>query len=287
MDGGGFAGERAAAADFWRERLVRSAFYGGDGADGREAETYAPRVLFANRPCDGGPKVARRCPRPAGVAALRSAFEASGAAFENWVRWSDGNATAHAFADADVVVGPHGAGLANALLARRGLVVVEIHADFGSEQDLFRKVADARGGGFLSVRGRTGSAGGGMALTGADAAAVTACALGLWRDGSAGRRARAAAETSVATRAACGAVGPDPAGGGTRVFVGARKRLGAAPRLLEGAAVVGHDVDCASPGKPRPHYYTCPQAVDAATVASGVAGSPGPPRPTEGKKKGK
>ena len=40
---------------------------------------------------------------------------------------------------------------------------------------------------------------------------------------------------------------------------------------------MGHDVDCATPGKPRPHYYVCPQAVDASSLTRGKPGRPGPP----------
>ena len=150
VDGGGCAKERAAAADFWRGRVVASKLFDVADAD-RAAPGYVPRAVFANRPCDGGAKVAMRCVRPDAVARLVAAFKAHGVDLAACCPWHDEAATARRFAEADLVVGPHGAGLANAMLARNGLVLVEIHGDFGSEQDLFRKVADARRG---AARGR-------------------------------------------------------------------------------------------------------------------------------------
>ena len=270
VDGGGFARERRRSADFWRRAVAEKQGW-------TDAASDAPVVVFANRPCDGGKRVAMRCVRPDAVKRLAAAFARLGAAFSSCCPWSDGAATAKRFFDADVVVGPHGAGLANAMLAGDGLVVAEIHGEFGSEQDLFRKVADARRGGYVSVRGR--GSGSGMTLSDADADKVAACALGLWRDGAAARRRNGTTATSESTRAACGAVGPDPGAAADACFLGTRGRLGAAPfaKLLEGAAPVGHDVDCATPGKPRPHYYVCPQAVDASSLTRGKPGRPGPP----------
>ena len=97
----------------------------------------------------------RGASRADGLAMLKKAFENHNWRVDaNCCAWSDARKTLRSFAGAaDVVLGPHGAGLANALLARRGLVLVEIHGDFGAELDLFRKVADGRAGGYVSVRG--------------------------------------------------------------------------------------------------------------------------------------
>lgn len=140
-----------------------------------------------------------------------------------------------------------------------------------------------------------------MTLNAADAAKVAGCAANLWRDGQAARThprgGNTTTTTSAATRDACRKMGPDPGTSPTATFVGARARLSKPPYndLLEGAAPVGHDVDCVSPGKPKPHYYTCPQAVDATTLAKAVPGTPGPPSDAKkpnpgaggGKKKGR
>ena len=195
-----------------------------------------------------------RCLRADAVERLRKAFKSHGVELETCCPWADAKETVRRLAAADLVIGPHGAGLANGLLARRGLVLVEIHGEFGGELDLFRRVADARArggatrrpgfgatlrgelvsstrvpprrvtdtpqaGGYVSVRG-AGSGGGGMTLSDAQAARAAACAAGLWRDGSAARRRNATTRTSPGTREACGRVGPDP---------GARRRRGRAP----------------------------------------------------------
>lgn len=52
---------------------------------------------------------------------------------------------------ADAVVGLHGAGLANALLARRGSFTVELKSSYGYSTDLFALCSDARRGVFLQV----------------------------------------------------------------------------------------------------------------------------------------
>ena len=158
--------------------------------------------------------------------------------------------TLRSFAGADIVLGPHGAGLANALLARRGLVWSKVHGDFGAELDLFRKVADGRAGGYVSVKGRFSGAGG-MTFTAEDASSIASCAVNVWLDGrNSARGERHGDDIFRATLEACGRVGPDPSS--PKLFVGSRKRGGSGGALIEGAAVVGHDVDCSSPGKPAP-----------------------------------
>ena len=269
VDGGGFSEERRASSDFWRHKLLED---GSIKDEDRDREDYKPSVIFVGRSCAG--RGAARCIRTDGLAMLKKAFEN-----QNWrvdancCAWSDAKKTLRSFAGADIVLGPHGAGLANALLARRGLVLVEVHGDFGAELDLFRKVADGRAGGYVSVKGRFSGAGG-MTFTAEDASQIAACAVNVWLDGRNARVANATVTTSSETLQACGRVGPDPSS--PKLFVGSRKRLGSGGALIEGAAVVGHDVDCSSPGKPAPNKYVCPEAVDR--TVQGRPGVPGPPQ---------
>mmetsp|Transcript_20911 Transcript_20911/g.62319 ORF Transcript_20911/g.62319 Transcript_20911/m.62319 type:complete len:475 (-) Transcript_20911:52-1476(-) len=269
VDGGGFSGERRAAADFWRHKLLED---GSIKDEDRDSDNYKPSVIFVGRSCAG--RGAARCIRNDGLANLKKAFENRGWRVDaNCCAWSDARKTLRSFAGADIVLGPHGAGLANALLARRGLVLVEVHGDFGAELDLFRKVADGRAGGYVSVKGRFSGLGG-MRFTPEDASQIAACAVNVWLDGRNARVANATVTTSSGTLAACGRVGPDPSS--PKLFVGSRKRLGSGGALIEGAAVVGHDVDCSSPGKPAPNKYVCPEAVDR--TVQGRPGVPGPPQ---------
>ena len=113
-----------------------------------------------------------------------------------------------------------------------------------------------------------------MTFTAGDATAIASCAVHVWEDGRTARRANATVTTSPETLEACGRVGPDPST--PKLFVGSRKRLGSGGALIEGAAVVGHDVDCSSPGKPAPNKYVCPEAVDR--TVEGRPGVPGPPQ---------
>ena len=269
VDGGGFSEERRASSDFWRHKLLED---GSITDEDRDREGYKPSVIFVGRSCAG--RGAARCIRNDGLAMLKKAFEGRGWRVDaNCCAWSDAKKTLRSFAGADIVLGPHGAGLANALLARRGLVLVEVHGDFGAELDLFRKVADGRAGGYVSVRGRF-SGGGGMTFSAGDASNIAACAVNVWLDGRKARVANATVTTSPETLEACGRVGPDPSS--PKLFVGSRKRLGSGGALIEGAAVVGHDVDCSSPGKPAPNKYVCPEAVDR--TVQGRPGVPGPPQ---------
>lgn len=54
-------------------------------------------------------------------------------------------------ARADFVFGTHGAGLSNAVFARKNMVLLELKTWFRAENDLFRKIAQARWGGYVSV----------------------------------------------------------------------------------------------------------------------------------------
>ena len=111
--------------------------------------------------------------------------------------------------------------------------MVEVHGDFGAELDLFRKVADGRAGGYVSVKGRFSGLGG-MRFTPEDASQIAACAVNVWLDGRNARVANATVTTSSETLQACGRVGPDPST--PKLFVGSRKRLGSGGALIEGAA---------------------------------------------------
>ena len=67
------------------------------------------------------------------------------------------------FAKADILVGMHGAGRTNAFLAPRGSVMIELKGWYKNENDLFRKIAQARWGGYVAVNmelasGRSGGA---------------------------------------------------------------------------------------------------------------------------------
>ena len=113
-----------------------------------------------------------------------------------------------------------------------------------------------------------------MTFTAGDASSIASCAVNVWLDGRKARVANATVTTSPTTLEACGRVGPDPST--PKLFVGSRKRLGSGGALIEGAAVVGHNVDCSSPGKPAPNKYVCPEAVDR--TVQGRPGVPGPPQ---------
>ena len=55
-----------------------------------------------------------------------------------------------ASAQADIVIGLHGAGNANALYAKEGVLVVELHGGYSSygqsDNTMYQRVADARQG---------------------------------------------------------------------------------------------------------------------------------------------
>ena len=113
VDGGGFSGERRAAADFWRRHLLED---GSIVDEDRDREDYKPSVIFVGRSCAG--RGAARCVRNDGLGNLKKAFENRGWRVDaNCCAWSDARQTLRSFAGADIVLGPHGAGLANALLA--------------------------------------------------------------------------------------------------------------------------------------------------------------------------
>jgi hypothetical protein len=84
------------------------------------------------------------------------------------------------FGRADFVIGAHGAGLSNMVFAQRGAVLVELKTWFRREQDMFRKIAQARWGGYLSVLMQSGGKTGAKLVPKLLEAAVD-CAVGVWR----------------------------------------------------------------------------------------------------------
>ena len=73
VDGGGFSGERRAAADFWRHKLLED---GSIKDEDRDIDGYKPSVIFVGRSCAG--RGAARCVRNDGLGNLRKAFEGRG-----------------------------------------------------------------------------------------------------------------------------------------------------------------------------------------------------------------
>ena len=143
------------------------------------------------------------------------------------------------FAGAGIVVGMHGAGLTNIAFTPRGSVLVELKGWYKNENDLFRKVVQARWGGYVGVNTEPGEDG--ATLQPASAwDRVAACALAVWR----GRDPLA----------------PDAEGGAFELCHNASARRGVGsvdgsrgPKKfgLLGAAARGHDVDCAAGGGAR------------------------------------
>lgn len=86
-----------------------------------EARPASPRVLYVRRGCSGD----RRC--LANAADLAGAFARRGVAFSSCCDdWAEFGAWMREFARADVVMGMHGAGLANMVFARPGTVMLEL-----------------------------------------------------------------------------------------------------------------------------------------------------------------
>ena len=89
------------------------------------------------------------------------------------------------FGRADFIVGAHGAGLSNMVFAQRGAVLVELKTWFRREQDMFRKIAQARWGGYISVLMQAGGKNGAkLPLDLLDS--VVKCATGIWHGNSRG-----------------------------------------------------------------------------------------------------
>ena len=87
------------------------------------------------------------------------------------------------FGRADFIVGAHGAGLSNMAFAQRGAVLVDLKTWFRREQDMFRKLAQARWGGYISVFMQAG--GKNEAKLPLDLLdSVVKCANGIWHGNS-------------------------------------------------------------------------------------------------------
>lgn len=88
----------------------------------------------------------------------------------------------HVLSRADIIVGLHGAALANALFARTAPVVAELAGPYGERSELFRKVAQARHGAHFQMRVTPTGSGPNHchAITTATAEATADCALQLW-----------------------------------------------------------------------------------------------------------
>ena len=190
-----------------------------------------PRVVFVIRekPPPGGPKkLTNRWYNAKGLAVLQTAFEQTGATFETCCNfdYTEPCAMAATFNSADIVVGLHGAGLTNAALASRGHVVVELKSHYNRASDLFKKIAQAREGGYMWVNTQQygDGPGNGQALPLDLATSVASCAVALWHQGQ-------SPSGSKAPPCAC-----RPVGGGTTTD---RIKPG-----VFGYAAVGHINEC-------------------------------------------
>ena len=212
----------------------RKAHKGSGEADAAAAAPIPPRKLtrgvFVKRACEGpasAGETRHSCYNAEAERVMHKAFRDAGVALEPCCKWEDPCGVARAFASAEVVVGLHGAGLANALFARRGHILIELKGRYRHENDYFRKIAQARHGGYIAATtSAAGYAGKGLALSPKNTEAVVQCALTL-----------AAREP---TRPGCPKTpGADKVGN----------------EGIEGAAHVGHDTDC-QPAQ-RAFKYTC------------------------------
>lgn len=133
--------------------------------------------------------------------------------------------------NARVLVGLHGAGLANAMFAREGVVVVEFKGSYGMTDFVYRKYAQTVHGGFVALHVRETRLK--HALTAAHAAIVRHCLTELIEG-----PATAAADTFTAA--------PETDGRSLR-----RRRCVALPHVIQVAAV-GHTWDCTFRDWPKP-----------------------------------
>ena len=192
-----------------------------------------PSAVFVARSRQGGRHLGARA-----YDALAAAFRSAGVELRHCCEWSTMSACEQValFASAGIVVGMHGAGLTNIAFTPRGSVLVELKGWYKNENDLFRKVVQARWGGYVGVNTEPGEDG--ATLQPASAwDRVAACALAVWR----GRDPLA----------------PDAEGGAFELCHNASARRGVGsvdgsrgPKKfgLLGAAARGHDVDCAAGG---------------------------------------
>ncbi|KAJ8610603.1 hypothetical protein CTAYLR_007174 [Chrysophaeum taylorii] len=189
VDGGGFVEERRAAADALRDAVLKECG-GGPGT------SFSTRALFVERSCGGNGASAARCLSKPATARLRAAFKERGVDLEPCCDdWTDACGVVRRFSAADLVVGMHGAGLANALFAPNHFVLVELHGGYGASLDLFRKISQARRGGYVSVatQGGGGAEERGASLDANRSTRVAACAVALWEQQDSGATGKLAA----------------------------------------------------------------------------------------------
>ena len=182
-------------------------------------------------------------------------------AFSMSARSVSGRLLPQLFGEAAFVVGMHGAGLTNALLAPRGAVLVELAGWFKSSNDLFRKVSLARFGGYVSV-GMQEEPQDGSRLGDKHVRLAVDCAVAVWKEGRAGGLADG---HGISDGSGVGVAGGGGGGGGegsnrssssfpSVAFTSACRgsflhRNGGRLAGLIGAAPVGHDADCSGPGE--------------------------------------
>lgn len=256
VDGGGFVEERRNAAANLRN-AVMDICGGGDTDAGRGR----PKVIFVERSCGTNGRTAARCLSSDSTAQLRELFWLRhGVKVETCCNWKDACSVVRLFAGADIILGMHGAGLSNALFAPEGFVLVELHGAYGASLDLFRKIAQARKGGYISVAtvGSVKKAVRGMILDKSNSSSLTDCAIALWKRG---RQPRDISFFQL--RTTCGGVlGPEATSLGVDVEVfpvGTMRALKVPGSTgIDGVAPVFHGVDCVSP---KANVYTCPEAV--------------------------
>lgn len=143
---------------------------------------------------------------------------------------------AQTFMNADIVIGPHGAGLSNFALVPEGSVLVELKSSFHRASDVFKKIAQGRGGGHLWVNTEASrDPNSGQTLDADTVRNVVRCALALWHRG---QRQRGGGIMPAATEAR-GDHGPcacRPVGGGVS--------KGTVRTGIFGYAAVGHSEEC-------------------------------------------
>jgi hypothetical protein len=189
-----------------------------------------------------------------GLGNLTQAFNRSGVTLEpccNFKRESP-CAQAKPFLNADVVVGLHGAGLANAALANEGAVVVELKDAFKRQSSLFKKVAQGRRGAYVWANTQPGeSEGRGQTMSPDLAEATAQCAVALWHQGqeeTRRRRHKAMNQKAAAASSASSSALSAPLGGGGLPCACLPNGGGETPPFVKpgiyGIAPVGHDQEC-------------------------------------------
>jgi len=173
-----------------------SDFFQLKGLRSRVAREGAPRAVFVVRPPPIGKEqknAGNRFYHNRGLRELSEAFANRGVEMRECCNFEVDMPCdmAKEFFAADIVIGLHGAGLANLALARQGAVLVELKSHFMRASDVFQKIALGKGGGYLWVNtaraGSNGSlantSGHGQTLPLSKTRQVVDCALALWAGG--------------------------------------------------------------------------------------------------------